>query len=474
MAGRGALLRLAVAAGASERLRRAHALSAEPPPTSADVLIIGGGILGCSVALHVAQLGHSVVLLERASVGGEASGLSAGTIWDAGLPDPPAAPDLASLSFLLRSGSSAILCALRGCDFTRCGALEVGCTRGECEFLHAQYERQRAAGLAVEWLPSAAAASLAEPMLRGGSVACAVHTPLSAHVHPALATLALATAATGQGAAVREGARVTSLRREGEGEGAAYVAQLSDGSRCAARHLVVAAGAWANELTAPLGVEVPVAPVKGVVWTSGPRAPGELRKILFGVEAHLHFATHGDGRSSEGAIPAYCTHGAEGNRRARHLYGRQCGPADSHQIIFGGDRIPTTLTDYAVPEESVASLRKHVGELAPSLQACGCQAKACTEGGATPSFTRRTGLMPFSADGRPLVGECAAVGFANLWLACGFGPKGIMEGPMAGRLLAELIVAKLGARHDREHEVQVASEALQWLDPCREGGVRRT
>mmetsp|Transcript_30203 Transcript_30203/g.68196 ORF Transcript_30203/g.68196 Transcript_30203/m.68196 type:complete len:97 (+) Transcript_30203:526-816(+) len=92
--------------------------------------------------------------------------------------------------------------------------------------------------------------------------------------------------------------------------------------------------------------------------------------------------------------------------------------------------------------------------------------------------------MPFSSDGLPMVGECAALGFGGLWLACGFGPTGIMEGPAAAALLAERLVVRLqggamaptrpgmgracAALSEEEEDKRVV---LQTMNPCRQGCV---
>ena len=75
------------------------------------------------------------------------------------------------------------------------------------------------------------------------------------------------------------------------------------------------------------------------------------------------------------------------------------------------------------------------------------------------------GLMPFSSDGVPIVGECAELGYGGLWLACGFGPSGIMEGPHAATLLAERLLARL--RGQPEQLADDARTALRVMDPCR-------
>ena len=50
--------------------------------------------------------------------------------------------------------------------------------------------------------------------------------------------------------------------------------------------------------------------------------------------------------------------------------------------------------------------------------------------------------MPFSLDGIPIVGELGEAGYPGFWLATGFGPHGMMEGPAAGRLVGEAVVTQ--------------------------------
>ena len=51
-----------------------------------------------------------------------------------------------------------------------------------------------------------------------------------------------------------------------------------------------------------------------------------------------------------------------------------------------------------------------------------------------------TGLMPFSKNGSLILGNLSKLGYSNIWIANGFGPKGIMWGPMATKILAENII----------------------------------
>lgn len=250
-----------------------------------DILVVGGGILGVAVAYHAARLGARVTLAERSSCGCEASGLSAGTLWNAGLPRRVTA---SNASLYLRAHSSKALSALPGIEFQQSGALDVAATPAEAVYLRADHEACVQAGLNVEWVEDHHACCELEPALAGGTAICAVHTPLSGSVNPGLATRALAAAATSAGCTVLEGVEVVSLRREA-GTGI-YEAKDTNGQTHRARHVVLAAGAWVAPLAATLGLSVPVVPVKGVIC-SAEAAPGALKKVVFDVESRPPWLT---------------------------------------------------------------------------------------------------------------------------------------------------------------------------------------
>ena len=74
------------------------------------------------------------------------------------------------------------------------------------------------------------------------------------------------------------------------------------------------------------------------------------------------------------------------------------------------------------------------------------------------------GIMGFSVDGKPLIGELDELGYPGLWLAAGFGPHGIMEGPGAARALADMIC------RDSDQEI---NNMMKSFRPCRHDGVKR-
>jgi glycine/D-amino acid oxidase-like deaminating enzyme len=171
-------------------------------------VVIGGGIVGASTAYHVALAqtrpagaaattttavadsaavpkGCSVALLERGSVGCEASGLSAGTIYSAGWPSGPNAPRVGEhLSSFLTAGTMDILRDLeeRGfdCSLRVTGALSLATDKAQAAHLLERCAADRLLGLQVEFVDDAAALRALEPRLGSGVVA-ATHSPLSGH-----------------------------------------------------------------------------------------------------------------------------------------------------------------------------------------------------------------------------------------------------------------------------------------------------
>jgi len=292
---------------------------------------------------------------------------------------------------------------------------------------------------------------------------------------------------------VAEHARVQGVRKQEQAQEQAQEGQLlwevtvaGQEQPMLAKHVVLAAGTACAELGRGAGVDVPVTPCKGMIWAASAPDDGgadevaaaaaggapPLRKIIFIAESHLGFARleEEERRTGVGAgLPHGVTHDVGGNRRLRHAYGR---PRRDGSVIFGGSRIPLApgadeagacvLGEAELLE--VESNQAHVAEFFPAARALESAGAWC-------------GVMPFSQDGPPLVGSLAPLGgglLAGLWLAAGFGPHGIMEGPGAMKFLAEDIVDSLRgycALKDSEAGRQRA-EVLAAYDPCRGAGAK--
>ena len=151
--------------------------------------------------------------------------MSAGTIWCDGTGDGSSLTAHLTMSTIatLRSVQS------QGFDFSfsQNGALELITTREQLRLKLPAYSRRRQRGYECELLTQAEAHSMC-PALRGGNVIAAIHTPLSGHVEPGMATHAIAAAAESSGARIMEEQEVVAIKRGQPGPAAAegYVLRL--------------------------------------------------------------------------------------------------------------------------------------------------------------------------------------------------------------------------------------------------------
>ncbi|MEB4794947.1 FAD-dependent oxidoreductase, partial [Paenibacillus chondroitinus] len=134
---------------------------------TSDVIIVGGGVIGASIAYHLAKRGQSVTLLERSRLGTEASAAAAGMLGaQSEMEDTGPLFQWARQSRAMFPELSGELKSLTGIDIglVREGLLNVALSDAQEQELRAREKLQRAAGERAEWLSAAAAASL-EPAL---------------------------------------------------------------------------------------------------------------------------------------------------------------------------------------------------------------------------------------------------------------------------------------------------------------------
>ena len=206
------------------------------------VVVIGGGVVGCSVLYHLTKLGWTdVVLCERKE-------LTAGSSWHAAggfhaLNSDPGVARLQSYTINLYREIQELSGQDVGLHFT--GGLNVAATPQRWEFLRAEHARHRVLGLSTELLGPQQVREMC-PLMDVSEVLGAVYDPLEGHLDPSGATHAYAKAARQKGAAIYRHTRVIDIKPSGKGSW--HV--VTDTGTIEAEHVVNAAGLWAREVGA--------------------------------------------------------------------------------------------------------------------------------------------------------------------------------------------------------------------------------
>ncbi|MEO0380085.1 MAG: FAD-dependent oxidoreductase, partial [Pseudomonadota bacterium] len=224
-------------------------------PSQARVVIIGGGVIGCSVAYHLTKLGwKDVVLLERKQ-------LTSGTTWHAAgliaqLRATANMTKLARYSQELYGNLEAETGVATG--FKRVGSITAALTSERLEELHRQAGMARAFGVEVEEISAAEIKDRYEHMniedVTGG-----VYLPLDGQGDPANIALALAKGARQGGARVQERTAVTGLSKAGRRiTGVEWQGEDGTSGHIACDQVINCAGMWGHEVGRMAGVNVPL------------------------------------------------------------------------------------------------------------------------------------------------------------------------------------------------------------------------
>jgi D-hydroxyproline dehydrogenase subunit beta len=390
-----------------------------------DVAIVGGGIVGTSIAVELASRGLRVVLHERARVAAGASGRNSGAIWH------PSDPVLAALyaetlaayralpprlEALLPGGHGAREFRLPA---TPAGLLALG---ADGAALRATADAEAAAHpeLAPRFFDPGEVQAL-EPGVAGGLAA--VRYDIGFPVEPAAATQTMAALAVALGVDLREGSAVRAIARDG-----ARAAGLVTGNGTeAAGAVVVAAGPWSPALVDPSGRWRPILPFWGVV----------VELALAAAPRHvLEAAPEADGAAPEadGLAPE-----ADG-----------LAPEAGFSLVTAAGRSAlgsTFLPDEPDPWAWEPALRERGSRYVPAI-------------GRTATSGVRACARPVSLDGRPLAGPVP--GTDGLFIAAGHGPWGMSTGVATAAHVAALVA---GEPDPRPPEVLAATGAGRFGGP---------
>ncbi|MBL8700545.1 MAG: FAD-dependent oxidoreductase [Alphaproteobacteria bacterium] len=368
-------------------------MSAAPLPSHAEIVIVGGGVIGCAIAYHLARRGkRDVLLLERRQ-------LTHGTTWHA-----------AGLVGQLRSSrnltrlmqSSARLYRIleretgQSTGWHGVGSLRIAASRARWDELKRSATAAKSFGFELHLVSPAEAARL-YPLLEARDIEGAAWVPSDGFVDPASVTQALARGARNGGVTIREGVRVTGFARRGD-RITAVRTELGDVGCDVA---VNAAGMWGGEVGAMAGQSVAVCALEHQY---------AVTEKIAGLPADLPTLRDPDGRFY--AKPEVGGLAVGGWEDTTPSFGRGGIPRD-----FGPELLPGDWERFApIGEAAIARI--------PAF-------------GGTGIKSMINGPIPITADGEPIMGRMPNV--ANLFIACGF-TSGIAAAGGAGEAMANWIV----------------------------------
>jgi len=348
---------------------------------SADVIVVGGGVIGLSCAWRAAQRGLDVVVLERDRPGAGASGVAAGMLAPVGEATwgEDRLLELALESHATWPAFAAELAEASGAEvgLLELGSLHVALDADEAAELRRRFELMREHGLEADWLGPSGCREL-EPGLGPGGHG-GVHAPHESAVDPRALVAALAVALE------RAGGRIEIAEaREAilDGDRLAGV-RAADGVAHRAETTVLAAGSWSAADWVPEGARPSVRPVKGQILTlAGPASRPACTRIV--VTERIYAVPRPDGRLVLGATVE------------EQGFDQRVTAGAVHELLREGYRALPEIAEFELVEMTA-------------------------------------GLRPTTPDNLPLIGPA---GLDGLVLATGHFRNGILLAPLTGERIA--------------------------------------
>ncbi|TYS64598.1 glycine oxidase ThiO [Sutcliffiella horikoshii] len=347
-----------------------------------DVIIIGGGVNGCSIAYYLAREGKSVLLLEREKLAGKASSAAAGMLGaQVEVTEEGALFEIAKESRAMFPSLQYELKEHSGIDIelVQKGMLKLARSEEEVRHLKSTIAFQQKLGERAEWLNSE------QVMEREGQLSQAVigamNIPMDGHVNPVRLTQAFAKSAINLGAEVKEYVEAYSLIMDGN----AIRGVETNNGIFYGENIIVAAGAWSKRLLEECGVSIPAYPVKGEcfsVFTDRPL----LTSTIFTESCYLV-------------------------------------PKSGNRLVIGATMIPDTFSEN-VTVGGLFQLMEEAARVLPALKSA--------------TFERSwSGIRPQTGDGLPYLGQHPK--YKNLIIATGHYRNGILLSPITGKLVSKMI-----------------------------------
>ena len=358
---------------------------------TADVVVIGAGVVGCSVAYYLAREGVSVAVLERDAIGSGASAHATGSLSLLGAEFSPGASfEMARASYAEFPQLVAELESATDMDllYQRRPSLRLALDDEEVGTIHELMAWQQP-HVRMRWIDGQDVRTI-EPRL-SHSIIGAVYEDESAQLDSYRFNLALARGAELKGTSI--------LYREVTGlvtSGSTVTGVRTASGDISCNTVVVAAGTWSRAFTPWLGFPVPVRPMKGERLLLN--YPGEPLPVLISSPKRGHMISRTDGLTSVGS-----TGGRDYDRKD----------------LFWGEEFDRQPTETARLE-----LLQRAIDVLPDLERA-------------ELVQQLAGSRPLSPDSKPIIGPVP--GWQGILLATGHTTKGIHLGPITGRIIADYV-----------------------------------
>lgn len=359
---------------------------------SADLVIVGAGVVGAAAAYFAALAGRRVVVVERGALAGGTSSAGEGNLL---VSDKEAGPELDLALYSQATWREDLAEYADRWEFESKGGLVVAATEQSVAALRELNIHQRAGGVEVQHVERARLHDY-EPHL-SKDLAGAAFYPQDAQVQPMLVVAHLLRLARDLGAQVRTGTEVIGFLRSGD----RVTGVRTRAGDIPAGAVLNAAGTWAGEVAALARVSVPVRPRRGFVLVTEPLPPRTIRHKVYAAEYV------GDVASSDAALQTSPV--VEGT--------------DSGTILIGASRERVGF-DRTVSVPAISTLAAKAVALFPMLR----QVRL---------MRTYHGFRPYCPDHLPVIGADPRA--PGLWHACGHEGAGIGLAAGTGKLIAQAL-----------------------------------
>ncbi|MEO7674603.1 MAG: FAD-binding oxidoreductase, partial [Pyrinomonadaceae bacterium] len=388
----------------------------------AEIVIIGGGVVGASVAYHLTQRGaRDVLILERESRQGMGStGKATGGVRSQFETDINIKMSLYSLAFFDDWEID--------CEYEPAGYLFFATTEGQFDYLKRNVEKQRALGVRdVEIVDSESIKRLV-PILNCDDILGGSFGKQDGFINPLAVMRGFTESTLRNGAKIEFDTRVLKIEtRNGK-----TVAVGTNKGRIECENIVLCTGAWAKQLAATARIDLPVEPQRRqIVWarSTGPLPPN--LPMVIDIGSGFHFRPARDWNASvlprTAALRSKLSKRTTPSAQSGGHPSFQSRGALNHDVLFAyPDPDEPASLNTSFDESFIAKVYERAKHRAPFLFETEVIHDKC-----------RAGLYENTPDHHAILGGCEVEG---LYFANGFSGHGVMHSPATGRALSEIIL----------------------------------